>query len=419
MSDADKEYEDRDGVRPERSHVEGSSSSRTYESSNRDEADRCLVLAREANKSGDWVRARRLAVKSLAMFPSDSARDLVGEIDHRLSGSHGRPTADAKSRPAVKAESSDPTQPAMSSSASSNSSSSSSRRYTDSQRQVVERVLRSKDLYEVLDLKREEVRDAETVKKAYKRKALKLHPDKNFAPGAEEAFKRLSHAVQVLSDPRRRDTYDRVGEDEPSVTMRRRADVHEMTNEMSPEEIFQMFFAGAMHEPFSNVRVYSMGPRGFRPTGPTQGHGQRGRHVDLGRLIPVVIVLLGTLASNFGGNNRSVYSLNRIGPYRVEKFTHRSNLAYFIPQGPQFNEQYPEGSFSRRRLEDRIERQIMMQLRDACSIEEARLLEIRSYSKSWLISSSERQRLEELAQSFTMPNCNKLRLVRERQQPAP
>jgi len=64
------------------------------------------------------------------------------------------------------------------------------------------------DLYELLDLTRDA--DADQVKRAYRRKAREHHPD---AGGDEEAFKALTHAYQVLSDPQKRARYDRFGDD--------------------------------------------------------------------------------------------------------------------------------------------------------------------------------------------------------------
>jgi len=45
--------------------------------------------------------------------------------------------------------------------------------------------------------------DAE-LKKAYKKKCLKVHPDKNTAPDADEAFKKINAAMSCLSDPVKR-----------------------------------------------------------------------------------------------------------------------------------------------------------------------------------------------------------------------
>jgi molecular chaperone DnaJ len=67
-----------------------------------------------------------------------------------------------------------------------------------------------RDYYEVLGVERSA--DKNDLKKAYRKLALELHPDRNpDDPTAEEKFKEASEAFQVLSDPEKRALYDRYG----------------------------------------------------------------------------------------------------------------------------------------------------------------------------------------------------------------
>ncbi|ABO93948.1 predicted protein, partial [Ostreococcus lucimarinus CCE9901] len=67
------------------------------------------------------------------------------------------------------------------------------------------------DYYRVLGIERG-ASDAD-IKKAYRKLALKLHPDKCQAAGAEEVFKTVSKAFACLSDPNKRAAFDRYGSD--------------------------------------------------------------------------------------------------------------------------------------------------------------------------------------------------------------
>ena len=68
-----------------------------------------------------------------------------------------------------------------------------------------------KDYYKILDIKKGASED--DVRKAYRRMALKFHPDKNKSPGAEEKFKEIAEAYEVLSDKKKREVYDKYGEE--------------------------------------------------------------------------------------------------------------------------------------------------------------------------------------------------------------
>jgi molecular chaperone DnaJ len=66
-----------------------------------------------------------------------------------------------------------------------------------------------KDYYEVLGVPKNA--GADEIKSAYRRLALKFHPDRNKEPEAAERFKEISEAYAVLSDPKKREQYDSYG----------------------------------------------------------------------------------------------------------------------------------------------------------------------------------------------------------------
>ena len=80
---------------------------------------------------------------------------------------------------------------------------------TPKQKELVARITRTKDYYELFGVGKSASEDE--IKRAYRKLALQLHPDKNTAPGAEEAFKKVNKAWDVLSDKNKRATYDTFG----------------------------------------------------------------------------------------------------------------------------------------------------------------------------------------------------------------
>ncbi len=68
----------------------------------------------------------------------------------------------------------------------------------------------ARDYYDILGVSRDA--DKEEIKRAYRRLARKYHPDVNKENGAEERFKEINRAYEVLSEPEMRTRYDRFGE---------------------------------------------------------------------------------------------------------------------------------------------------------------------------------------------------------------
>lgn len=68
-----------------------------------------------------------------------------------------------------------------------------------------------KDYYKILGIPKGS--SEEDIKKAYRRMALRFHPDKNTEANAEEKFKEIAEAYEVLSHPKKRLVYDQLGEE--------------------------------------------------------------------------------------------------------------------------------------------------------------------------------------------------------------
>jgi len=96
-----------------------------------------------------------------------------------------------------------------------------------------------RDYYEVLGVDRNAT--DEDIKKAFRKLALKYHPDRNREDGAEGKFKELNEAYEVLSDPEKRATYDRFGH-EGAVGLFGRG--FEGFNFGGLGDIFEAFFGG-------------------------------------------------------------------------------------------------------------------------------------------------------------------------------
>ena len=123
-----------------------------------------------------------------------------------------------------------------------------------------------RDYYEILGVGRDAADD--DIKKAYRKLAVKYHPDKN--PGdktAEEKFKEVGEAYEALSDPQKRAAYDQYGHAafDPRMRAGRGGGFHD------PFEIFREAFGGGGGGTGSIFDDLFGGGSRSDPTGPQRG----------------------------------------------------------------------------------------------------------------------------------------------------
>ena len=80
--------------------------------------------------------------------------------------------------------------------------------FTEEQAKIATDILNMKDYYSMLGVEKDVTEVL--LKKSYKKTCLKVHPDKNSAPDADEAFKKINAAMACLSDPVKRRQYNQV-----------------------------------------------------------------------------------------------------------------------------------------------------------------------------------------------------------------
>ncbi|ORZ01142.1 hypothetical protein BCR43DRAFT_486447 [Syncephalastrum racemosum] len=111
-------------------------------------------------------------------------------------------------------------------------------------------MVRESKLYDVLGIS-PDASDSD-LKKAYRKLALKYHPDKN--PEAGDKFKEISHAYEILSDPEKRQMYDQFGEEGLNGQ-------GGMGGGMDAEDLFSQLFGGGLFGGGGGGRRGPSGPR--------------------------------------------------------------------------------------------------------------------------------------------------------------
>ncbi|KAJ3610158.1 hypothetical protein NHX12_022252 [Muraenolepis orangiensis] len=358
--------------------------------SNKDEAERCISIARNAISCHQAEKARRFLEKAQRLFPTDRARDLLESLsqngkppDGAVNGEGARVKHRSKAgeEAGVSGEEREAAKP-----------------YTADQLDAVKKIKSCKDYYQILAVEKDAAE--EDLKKAYRKLALKFHPDKNQAPGATEAFKAIGTAYAVLSNPEKRQQYDQYGEERTHPTQKRQHQRQDFEADISPEDLFNMFFGGGF--PSSNVHVYRNGRMHFANQPRQEGREQQreGGLALFVQLMPIIILIVVSALSQMMVS-QPPYSLSyRPSSGHISK-RHTSALRVPFYVSERFNEEYSGTNL--KHVEKSVEEDFISNLRNNCWKEkqqkEGLLYRARYFGDT---------ELYQRAQRMGTPSCSKL-----------
>ncbi|KAL3877290.1 hypothetical protein ACJMK2_035021 [Sinanodonta woodiana] len=364
---------------------------------NKDESERCIAIAKKYISEGNKEKALKFLNKAEQLYPSETAKGLI----EKLSLIHGQKHMDddgdvgtekvRRRKRSIGKENSDNKENVPPK----------EKEYTEEQTEAVKRIKKCKDYYEILGVTKEAT-DSD-LKKAYRKLALQMHPDKNKAPGATEAFKAIGNAFAVLSDQDKRNKYDLYGTEEDQMRRSNRAEsdyTHGYEGDISPEELFNMFFGGGFptshvrrHYP-NNVHTHTHHHTYSRDT------STDGRATLLLQMAPLLLLVFLSLMSGFFVSD-PIFALQRSEKYSVEKKTSNLKIPYYVQSDFKANFQS-----DLRRLERQVEEEFVSNLRTRCFQE-------RSYKENmlWRARSYADARLYEKAQNMATPSCDQLQQI--------
>lgn len=155
----------------------------------------------------------------------------------------------------------------------------------------------SKSLYEALEVSQNA--SADEIKKSYRRLARKYHPDINKEPGAEDKFKEINAAYEILSDENKRKQYDQFGD-----SMFGGQNFHDFTRAhggMNLDDILSQIFAGGFAQ--SGFNNAGFGRAGFDFNSFTNPQTQPNLDINAQMTIPFTTAFLGGLHNVSVQNN--------------------------------------------------------------------------------------------------------------------
>eukprot|EP01059_Diplonema_ambulator_P005248 TRINITY_DN149_c3_g1_i2.p1 TRINITY_DN149_c3_g1~~TRINITY_DN149_c3_g1_i2.p1 ORF type:complete len:272 (+),score=42.70 TRINITY_DN149_c3_g1_i2:66-881(+) len=255
-------------------------------------------------------------------------------------------------------------------------------------------VLATKDYYARLGVGRDA--SVEEVKRCYKRMAVKLHPDKNTLPRAEEAFKAIGQANAVLTDPQKRRIYDQVGEEGLTGEGGRRGGY----TAQQPEDLFDLF---------DILRGFQPPPRRH------QRHAPRPREpngfIHFMNSLPILVLLLFYILSGMGLDTTDTvpYSLKEDyerGYTELRVTGDWAKVPYYVR--PSFRRDYAGNRRAIKEIDDSVFKAYKGMLLKNCRKEKAHRDSL--IQKAGLYSNAD----EMLEKNYELPSCKELSALSER-----
>ncbi|KAJ8348832.1 hypothetical protein SKAU_G00274210 [Synaphobranchus kaupii] len=358
----------------------------------KEESDRLIEKAKLCLRSGRREKALQLLYEAQKIFPSTRARVLIDAIlrNGSAAGEGGR-AHDPRFRRGSEEEEDEPE--------STGGGSDRRKAYTEEQQQGVLRIKKCKDFYEILGVPKDA--SDEDLKKAYRKLALRFHPDKNCAPGATEAFKAIGNAYAA---------YARHGGHHRNFYRDFEADI-------SPEELFNAFFGGRF--PTGNIHVYSN-------RGATYAHYYQPRRRRMNerreeeednrsqntftaflQLLPVLVLILISVLTQLMATNPpySLFYKPSMGLV-VSRETQNMGVPYYVDRG--FQKEYKGADLQE--LEKSVESDYMEHLQGSCWKEKQQKSDLANLGQLY-----RDERLKQKAESMKLENCDKLYRIVGRQ----
>ncbi|XP_066576794.1 dnaJ homolog subfamily B member 14 isoform X2 [Amia ocellicauda] len=369
---------------------------------NKDEAEKCLLIARKALDAGDKEAAMKFLRKAQRLYPTDKARVLLdGLTQNGSSAGNGA----YRRKPADGSDGSVP-RPERDGQGMTAGPGDTAKSFTKDQVEGVQRIKKCKDYYEVLGVTKEA--NEEELKKAYRKLALKFHPDKNQAPGATDAFKKIGNAYAVLSNPEKRRQYDLTGGEDPAAAAqqgRSGFDFHRgFEADITPEDLFNMFFGGGF--PSSSAHTFPNGRARYSPQ--YQNQTRREREEERGdggfsmfiQLMPIVVLILVSILSQLMVSTPpySLYPRPATGQ-TIKRHTENLHIDYYVSRD--FKSEYRGSALQK--IEKGVEEDYVSNVRNNCWKERQTKTDLLYAAKVY-----RDERLRRKADLMTMDNCKEL-----------